>query len=126
NTGLPVVSGVAQVGQTLSVSTGGWSGSGPLSFGYQWQRCGSTCVGVGSNSSSYVLTGADAGSVMQVVVTASNGGGSASATSAATAVVSGQPTSGSLTVTLASAADNGELDVSGAQAGGYPPVAGAT
>ena len=119
--GLPVVSGTAQSGQTLSASTGSWSGTQPLSFAYQWQRCGSGCVNVGSNSSSYLLSSADVGSTVRVVVTASNSAGSAAATSLATGVVSSQSTSGSVTVTLASGADNGEVDVNGAQSAGYPP-----
>ncbi|MGD1059829.1 MAG: LamG-like jellyroll fold domain-containing protein [Solirubrobacteraceae bacterium] len=33
----PVVSGTAQDGQTLSASTGTWSGTPPLSYSYQWE-----------------------------------------------------------------------------------------
>ena len=61
NTGLPVVSGTAEVGRTLSASSGSWSGTAPISFAYQWRRCdsaGGACVDVGANASSYVLTGA--------------------------------------------------------------------
>lgn len=36
NTIPPVISGVAQVGQTLSCSTGSWTNS-PTSYAYQWQ-----------------------------------------------------------------------------------------
>ena len=97
NTGLPVVSGTAEVGLTVSASSGSWSGTAPISYAYQWRRCdsaGGACVDVGANASSYLLTGADVGSRMRVVVTASNGAGSSSATSAATAVVVAQPTLG--------------------------------
>ena len=121
NSGLPVVSGSAQVGQTLSASTGSWSGTAPISYAYQWQRCGSSCANVGSNQATYVLSSADVGSRMQVVVTASNGAGSGSATSAQTAVVAAQANSGTLTVPLASAGDDGDVDLSGAQSAGYPP-----
>jgi hypothetical protein len=121
-----VISGTAQAGQTLSASTGSWSGTTPLSYGYQWQRCGSVCANVGSNANTYALTSADVGSTMQVVVTASNSAGSAPATSAPTAVVSAQSTSGTLTLTLAAGADNGEVDVNGAQTGGYPPPGSAS
>jgi hypothetical protein len=105
---------------------GSWSGTQPVSYGYQWQRCSSSCVNVGSASSTYLLSSADVGSTLRVVVTASNSAGSASATSSATGVVSSLPSSGTVTVTLASAADNGGVAVSGAQAGGYPPSSPAT
>jgi hypothetical protein len=36
---VPVVSGTAQVGQTLTGSDGSWSGTTPISFSRQWQRC---------------------------------------------------------------------------------------
>ena len=39
NSSPPVVSGVAQVGQSLSASPGSWSGTAPISYAYQWQRC---------------------------------------------------------------------------------------
>ncbi len=35
----PVVSGVAQEGQTLSTTTGGWNGTQPFAYSYRWQRC---------------------------------------------------------------------------------------
>jgi hypothetical protein len=115
------VSGTAQAGQTLSASTGAWSGTAPITYAYQWQRCGSSCVNVGSNQATYALSSADVGSKLQVVVTASNSAGSSSATSAQTGVVAGQGSSGTLTVSLASGADDGEVDLSGAQSAGYPP-----
>ena len=47
NTGLPTVSGTAQVGQTLSGTVGSWSGAG--SFAQQWQRCtGASCTPITS------------------------------------------------------------------------------
>lgn len=91
NTALPVVSGTAQVGQTLTASTGSWGGTQPLSYAYQWQRCdsgGAACGAiVGATGSSYLVAGGDAGVTLRVAVTASNSAGSATATSAATAVV---------------------------------------
>ena len=55
NTGLPVVSGTAQAGQTLTASSGSWSGTAPISFAYQWRRCnsvGGACADMGSSASS--------------------------------------------------------------------------
>jgi hypothetical protein len=93
---LPVVSGAPQDGQTLSASSGAWSG-GPTSYAYQWQRCdgsGSACGDVaGRASSSYAVGSADVGTTLRVVVTATNSGGAASAASLVTAVVSAAPTS---------------------------------
>jgi hypothetical protein len=94
NTALPVVSGTAVVGQSLSASTGGWSGS-PSGYAYQWRRCdsaGANCANVsGATSQTYLLASADQGATARVVVTASNSGGSSTATSAASAVVASAP-----------------------------------
>ena len=91
NTSLPVVSGSAVQGQSLSASAGVWSGVPAPTFGYQWQRCnssGSSCVDVvGATGSSLLLGVADVGSTFVVVVTATNGSGSAVASSLASAVV---------------------------------------
>jgi hypothetical protein len=90
NTVLPSVSGSAEEGQTLSASTGTWTGS-PASFAYQWEDCnaaGGDCVNVsGATSASYKLAAGDVGHTLRVVVTASNAGGTAEAASAATATV---------------------------------------
>src|SRR5439155_333178 len=90
NTGLPVVSGSAVQGQTLSASTGSWSNS-PTGYAYQWRDCdgsGGSCVDIaGATSSSYVLVASDVNSTVRVAVTASNAGGSNTASSAQTAVV---------------------------------------
>src|SRR5207244_5074393 len=54
NTGLPVVSGSAVQGQTLSASTGSWSNS-PTGYAYQWRDCdgsGGSCVDIAGATSS--------------------------------------------------------------------------
>ena len=90
NSVLPSVSGTAQQGQTLSASTGTWSGS-PTSFAYRWRDCdtsGAGCVDIaGATGSSYLLQAADVGHTLRVVVTATNGSGSTPATSAQTGAV---------------------------------------
>lgn len=90
NTSLPTISGTTTQGQTLSATTGTWTGS-PTSYGYQWQDCdtsGANCGNInGATSSNYALTSNDVNHTIRVVVTATNSSGSGSATSAATTTV---------------------------------------
>jgi hypothetical protein len=90
NTALPTVSGAATQGQTLTATSGSWTGT-PTGYGYQWADCnssGASCTNIsGAISNSYTLTSTDVGNTVRVAVTATNSGGSASATSAATAAV---------------------------------------
>ena len=82
NTTLPNVSGAAKVGQKLSASTGVWTGTAPLRYAYQWQRCKPGCVNIaGASASSFTPSGADQGAKLRVVVTASNSAGAAAASS---------------------------------------------
>ena len=79
----PTIAGTAKAGDTLSVTTGTWSGTPPLSFSYQWQRCDPACVNIaGATGSSYTAGNDDVGASMQALVTASNAAGSAQAASA--------------------------------------------
>jgi len=90
NTAPPAILGSAQQGQTLTTSPGSWSGTQPIGYAYQWQRCdtsGANCANIGSADSTYTLTSADVGSTIIVAVTASNSAGSATASSAATMAV---------------------------------------
>jgi Glycosyl hydrolase family 26 len=93
----PVVSGTAQVGKTLTSSTGTWSGTQPLTYAYQWLRCdagGANCASIqGATAASYVVASTDKGSTLRSRVTATNKAGSSSAQSAATAVVTASSTS---------------------------------
>jgi hypothetical protein len=92
NTVLPVISGVAQVGQVLTASTGTWVGTQPITYTFAWNRCNTTggaCSPIGgATAQTYTLTTADAGSTIRVTVTATNVVGSVSATSPQTSVVS--------------------------------------
>jgi len=91
NTSPPTITGTPQDGQTLSASTGSWSGTQPITYGYQWQRCdsgGANCAPItGATGPTYTATSADVGRTLRVVVTGTNSAGSASATSAATTIV---------------------------------------
>jgi hypothetical protein len=97
NTQPPVVSGTAEVGKELSSTNGSWSGSTPLTFGYQWRRCDKTgggCANISeATDNTYKLQAADGGNTVRVVVTAKNSDGSDSATSVPTAAVAAAPVS---------------------------------
>jgi hypothetical protein len=83
NTSRPPVTGAPTAGARLSASAGTWSGTTPISFGYQWQRCDPSCENVaGATDSSYTLVTGDLGAHVRVVVTAINAIGNASAESA--------------------------------------------
>ncbi|MGO9877517.1 MAG: hypothetical protein ACLPVY_27405, partial [Acidimicrobiia bacterium] len=94
NTALPVVSGSAMQGQTLTTTTGSWSNS-PSSYSYEWEDCdsaGGNCFEIAdATSDTYLIESADVGETIRSVVTASNDGGSASAVSAQTKAVSSAP-----------------------------------
>ena len=90
NTALPTISGTAQVGDTLTASTGTWTNS-PTSYSYQW-NAGGTAIS-GATSSTYTLISGEVGNTITVTVTATNSSGSTSATSSAVGPVtaSGAP-----------------------------------
>jgi hypothetical protein len=91
NTSLPTVTGSTSQGSTLNGSSGSWSGTAPLSYAYQWQRCdsaGANCSSVsGATADTYLLGAPDVGFTLRLLVTATNEGGSSSASSIPTAIV---------------------------------------
>jgi hypothetical protein len=100
NTKAPSVSGSALVGQSLTGDRGTWTGTAPIAYAYEWQRCnadGAGCTAIGgATSTKYTPASGDLGSRLRFVVAASNGDGNASAQSAPTAAVttaSGKPAS---------------------------------
>lgn len=106
NTVAPAVTGTATVGQTLSSTTGTWTGVPTPTFTFQWQRSASN-IG-GATSSTYVLVDADAANTIRCVVTATNAVSAVSANSNSTASVAatvpGAPTIGTATQTGATTA----------------------
>jgi len=88
NTVLPAVTGILEDRQTLTASPGTWTGTQPIGYAYQWQRCGTAlggCVAIeGATQPTFALTRDDLGNRLVVTVTATNRGGSATATSATT------------------------------------------
>ena len=95
NVAAPFLSGTAEQGARLSVSSGRWTGTQPIGYSYRWMRCNASvgeCGAIaGATGSSYVLTRADVGHRLYGVVTARNSVGSASASSNATPAVVGAP-----------------------------------
>ena len=79
NTVAPVASGTAEVGETLSCTTGTWEGEGVLSYAYQWLR-DSASIG-SATANSYTLVEADEGALISCRVTATDDNGSRSRTS---------------------------------------------
>ena len=91
NTVIPVVTGIARTGATLTTTTGSWT-SAPTSYTYQWKRANTaggsyTDIASGVNST-YVLTDSDIGKYIKVAVIAINTAASSTAAlSVATSVV---------------------------------------
>ncbi len=79
NSSAPTISGTASPGQTLTADPGTWSGTTPITYAYQWRRCtsaGIACVDLaGATAKTYTVQSSDAGSSLQVRVTASNAAG---------------------------------------------------
>jgi hypothetical protein len=79
NTVAPVISGTPTVGQTLSSTTGTWTGNPTPTYTYQWKRNGSNIAS--ATSSTYTLVQADATFAITCAVTGTNVVGQAEATS---------------------------------------------
>ena len=87
NSAVPTTSGTMQVGETLTVAAGTWSGSPTLS--YQWQSSTDSIAWssiAGATSSTFVMTFALSNSRIRTVVTAANAVDTATAT---TGIISG-------------------------------------
>jgi hypothetical protein len=129
NTAPPKITGTAaQVGETLSASTGSWTSSSTISYAYHWRRCdkqGNGCANIGgADTSSYQLASGDVGHTVRVRVTATNSSGSSSADSAQTDLVKGKtappptsvngcPTTGTGTLDIATIAPPAQLVIDG-------------
>ena len=93
NTTPPMITGMPQQGQTLAATTGSWTGTAPITYSYQWQRCSPGCTDInGATASSYTLLAADVGTTLRVAVTGSNSAGSSQATSTQTGTVTSSAT----------------------------------
>jgi hypothetical protein len=117
NTKEPLISGSTAVGDTLTGTTGQWTGN-PTTFKFDWRRCppdggqgAGNCDGiVDGPSNTYSLQPQDVGFTIRLLVKAWNGDGKGVATSNATAQITGQgagPTNTALP-TIAGTADVGQ------------------
>jgi GH25 family lysozyme M1 (1,4-beta-N-acetylmuramidase) len=83
----PAVKGSLALGSQAVVSPGSWSGTTPITFSYQWQRCdggGRNCQPIaGATQSTHTITTADVWHTLRVKVVAQNAAGHAGARSAA-------------------------------------------
>ncbi len=89
NTSPPTISGVAQQGNTLTASSGSWSGTSPITYQYSWSD--------GATGPTDSLSAADVGNVVSVTVTATNSAGTATAMARIGPVA--EPSSSSVNVT---------------------------
>jgi len=127
NTSPASITGIARDGQTLTASTGSWSGTPPLTYSYQWERCnsaGESCANIsGATSSTYVLGHSDVGMRLRVAVTAENPAGSASSTSAPTAAIAAAPPSSTEPPVISGTSQDGQtLTASTGSWTGTPPL----
>jgi len=76
NTVRPEVTGTADEGETLTCSEGTWTGTGTITYAYQWFRGGAEISS--ETSATYVVTLADRGSLLSCRVTATDDDGSRS------------------------------------------------
>lgn len=85
NTVAPAITGTTTNGQTLTCSTGTWTGTATITYTRQWRRNGVDVAG--RTASTYLLGAADVGTVISCRVTASNAFADVSALSNNTATI---------------------------------------
>jgi hypothetical protein len=111
----PVISGFTEMGNIIHTTNGTWTGSTPITYSYQWQRCdtaGNACAAIsGADQSTYKIVSADSGHTLRVKVTAKNSNGKGTAISNQTATVAGSGTSGGNTVKVSEVPANERLVV---------------
>jgi hypothetical protein len=75
----PALSGTAQAGKRLTGATGSWSGSGTISYAFQWYRCdasASHCKSIhGATAATYQEVDADVGQTLAFAVRAGDSTG---------------------------------------------------
>lgn len=87
----PSVSGDPRDGSVVTASPGTWTGTQPITYAYQWNRCdqtGAACDAIaGATATTYAVNASDVGHTLRVHVAAKNVKGSGGADSNPTALV---------------------------------------
>jgi hypothetical protein len=110
NTVAPAIAGAAVTGGAITASPGTWTGTPPLTYTFQWQRCdasGNACADIaGAATDTYTVAAGDNAAMLKIVVGAQNAGGSAATSAGVTAGLFQNPV-------FSSAPDPFVLDVGG-------------
>ena len=97
NSALPAVTGTAQEGKQLTATTGTWTGTGAITYAYQWYRCsptGAQCASIhGATGATYTLVAKDTAQTMALTVHATDTTGTASAHADVLGPIAGKATS---------------------------------
>ncbi|HUN79803.1 MAG TPA: hypothetical protein VMU32_12825 [Solirubrobacteraceae bacterium] len=94
NTAIPAAFGPAQDYHYEEAVVGSWTGTAPITYTYQWERCVpyGSCTPIGAATGVYYdAQPADVGDAVRVEVTATNSVGSSSAYSDTTAIITEDP-----------------------------------
>ena len=124
----PTIVGLAITGQTLTATEGIWTGTEPISYGFQWELCnaaGGACSEIaGATKSSFTIPDGDAGHTLRVVITASNVAGSTEKESSVTGEVTGvAPKNSELPKITGEAKEGALLSASSGKWTGTEPIA---
>lgn len=92
----PTITGRDEIGQSLTASSGTWGGSTPINYSYQWQTStdgGNTWANENepdATTNAHVVVSEDVGSILRIIVAATNPGGSTFAYSVFTQIILNQ------------------------------------
>ncbi len=128
NTLAPSVLGLDITGQTLTANEGVWTGTEPITYAFQWQRCskaGTECTNIAEQTgTTYVLQNEDAAHTIRVLVTAKNVAGSTEKESATTLEVVGVGPKNTEAPSISGTATAGQLLTAGSgKWSGTEPIA---